>query len=80
MATGLEGLACAAVSASQHDAATARLRRAAEVRQAAVRPAPPHEQREIDELWAQVNADGEGVTMLLGMPKDLRPAGQLTTP
>ena len=80
MATGLEEFARAAVSASQHDAATARLRRAARVRQAAARPAPPHEQREIDEPWAQVNADGEGVTMLLGMPNDLRPAGQITRP
>jgi tetratricopeptide (TPR) repeat protein len=69
VATGLEGLARVAVAASQHEAAKARLRQAAEVRQAAARPAPPHEQREIDELWAQVDDDGSGVTALMRAPR-----------
>jgi tetratricopeptide (TPR) repeat protein len=80
VATGLEGLARVAVHASQHEAAKARLRQAAEVRRAAARPAPPHEQRELDELWAQVEDAGGGATVLLGASRDLRPAGQLTTP
>ena len=80
VATGLEGLARVTVSSSQHEVAKARLRQAAGVRQAAARPAPPHEQRELDELWAQVEAAGGGVTVLLGASRDLRPAGQLTTP
>jgi tetratricopeptide (TPR) repeat protein len=80
VATGLEGLARVTVSSSQHEVAKARLRQAAGVRQAAARPAPPHEQREIDELWAQVDQEGGSVTVLLGMPHELRSAEQLTTP
>jgi predicted ATPase/DNA-binding SARP family transcriptional activator len=62
VATGLEGLARAAAASGLADEAQARLIEAAEVRRAAARPAPPHEQLEIDELTAQASAVGVGST------------------
>jgi tetratricopeptide (TPR) repeat protein len=62
VATGLEGLARAAAASGLADEAQARLIEAAEVRRAAARPAPPHEQLEIDELTAQTSAVGVGST------------------
>jgi hypothetical protein len=50
IATGTEGLARVAFSREEALRAGALLRRAADVRQAAARPAPPHERRELDGL------------------------------
>jgi tetratricopeptide (TPR) repeat protein len=59
LATGLEGLARLAIAREDRDQASARLTEAAEVRQAATRPAPPHEQAEIDDMWTQVVDEDE---------------------
>ena len=81
VATGLEGLARVAAATGQPGDAQARLREAAEVRQAATRPAPPHEQAEIDGLRNQVTADGAGAVALPAQaPMDVDQVGQLTTP
>ena len=53
LATGLEGLARVAIARGGGDAAMAFLRQAAEVRQDAHRPAPPHEQAELAEIQGQ---------------------------
>ncbi|SFO60610.1 Predicted ATPase [Geodermatophilus obscurus] len=53
LATGLEGLARVAAAVGQRAEAQARLDEAVEVRQASARPAPPHEQAELDALWVR---------------------------
>jgi predicted ATPase len=81
LATGLEGLARVAASVGRWDEAQARLDEAVEVRQASARPAPPHEQAELDGLRGQVDeAAGPGVR--LGAPRasvDGAKSGQLTS-
>jgi hypothetical protein len=52
IATGLEGLARVAARAGLQDEARVRLVEAADVRNAFMRPLPPHEQGELDDLLA----------------------------
>ncbi|WP_138757667.1 hypothetical protein [Modestobacter altitudinis] len=81
LAIGLEGLARVAASVNQWDQAQERLSSAAEVRQASARPAPPHEQAELDDLWGQVG-DAVGAAGRLGAPPvsgDVAKSGQLTS-
>jgi predicted ATPase/DNA-binding SARP family transcriptional activator len=54
LATGLEGLARVAAGAGRRAEAQARLAEATDVRRASARPAPPHEQAELDGLRARV--------------------------
>ena len=68
LATGLEGLARVAASAGKRDEAQARLIEAVEVRQASARPAPPHEQAELDDLWVQVD-EAAGAAVRPGAPR-----------
>jgi len=77
LATGLEGLARVAVARGDAEDAVARLSEAAVVRRAAARPAPPHEQVEIDELWTRIGNDGEGRAPL---PPAARTPVDLTDP
>jgi tetratricopeptide (TPR) repeat protein len=58
VATGLEGLARADAAKGQWAKAGARILQAADVRRAAARPAPPHEQAELDLLSTQLSAAG----------------------
>ena len=67
LATGLEGLARVALAREDPDEASARLTEAAEVRQAAARPAPPHEQVELDDMRARIADDDE--TLRLSAPR-----------
>jgi hypothetical protein len=56
---------------------------AAGVRQHASRPAPPHEQHEVDALLTHVRDAGEGAAARRTAPRtwsDEQRAGQLTTP
>jgi tetratricopeptide (TPR) repeat protein len=80
IATGLEGMARVAAASGQHDEATARLQEAALLRQSASRPAPPHEQVELDALRAQAAAAGRDAAVRLGTPPQVqgRGAEQLT--
>ena len=81
LATGLEGLARVAASAGQRGEARVRLNEAVEVRQASSRPAPPHEQAELDDLWGQVD-EAAGAAVRLGAPRapvEVAKSGQLTS-
>jgi predicted ATPase/DNA-binding SARP family transcriptional activator len=82
LATGLEGLARVAASVGQRDEAQARMREAAALRQASARPALPHEQAELGDLWGQVD-EAAGAAVRLGAPRapmDVATSGQLTSP
>ena len=68
IATGLEGMARVASASGQHDEARARLQEAALLRQSAARPAPPHEQVELDALRAQAADAGRDPAVRLGKP------------
>ncbi|MCW2667507.1 MAG: Multi-domain regulatory protein [Frankiales bacterium] len=68
LATGLEGLARVAASVGRRGEAQGRLNEAAEVRQASARPAPPHEQAELDDLLAQVD-EAAAAAVRLGAPR-----------
>jgi tetratricopeptide (TPR) repeat protein len=81
LATGLEGLARVAASVGQREEAQARLDEAVEVRRASARPAPPHEQAELDDLRDQVDG-AAGTRARLGAPRtsvDAAKSGQLTS-
>ena len=81
LATGLEGLARVAASVGQRDEARARLSEAVKVRQASARPAPPHEQVELDDLWGQVGEAAEAAIQMVA-PRgsvDVARPGQLTS-
>lgn len=78
LATGLEGLARVAVAREDGEDAAARLSEAADVRRVMARPAPPHEQVEIDELWTRIDGDGDG--RAAPRPPTPRAAVDLTDP
>ncbi len=81
LATGLEGLARVAASVGQRDEARARLHDAVEVRRASARPAPPHDQAELDDLSDQVD-EAAGAAVRPGAPRApvaVAKSGQLTS-
>jgi tetratricopeptide (TPR) repeat protein len=64
VATGLEGLARVTASGGDAAAAGALLRQAADVREAAARPAPPHERKELERLGTgYANSGGDAVLL-----------------
>ncbi len=78
IATGAEGLARVAFSRNEALEAIRLLRQAAEVREAAARPAPPHERKELDGLQGRLAADG--AVRLESPPAAVHPAMPTTAP
>ena len=78
IATGPEGLARVAFSRNEALEAIVLLRQAAEVREAATRPAPPHERKELDRLRRRLAADA--VVRLGGPSAAVHPAETTTGP
>jgi hypothetical protein len=68
IATGLEGLARVVAAKDGMVDAAASLRQATDVRDTASRPAPPHEQKELDEL-RRVLAAGDSEPLRLSSPR-----------